>query len=109
MKTVKVTVIAFVIFSFVAMPAYAATVTGTVKYDGEVPKFKEIKMDADPICLSKHSSPMFPDTLVLGPDQTMANVFVRVKSGVPKKAYPAPPIRSCLTKRGAIITPMFLA
>ena len=68
--------------------AISATITGTVKYEGEVPSFQEIKMDADPICLAKHAGPIFPETLVLGDSQTLANVLVWVKSGLAKKDYP---------------------
>ena len=61
-----------------AWQANAATLTGTVNYEGTVPTFKEIKMDADPICLTKHKEPVYPETLVLGDGNTMANVFVYV-------------------------------
>ena len=47
-------------------------------------------MDADPICLAKHTSGVFPETLVTGPNKELANVIVRVKSGLAKKDYPAP-------------------
>ncbi len=67
----------------------AATITGVVKYDGEAPKFKEIKMDADPVCLTHHTEPVFPQTLVLGEANGMANVIVRVKNA-PKADYPVP-------------------
>lgn len=83
----------------------AATITGTIKYDGEVPKFKEIKMDADPICLSKHSGGVLPETLVVGQGNTMANVFVRVKSGLAPKAYPAPAEPVVLDQHGCRYTP----
>ncbi len=68
---------------------HAATVSGTVKFDGTPPKFKEIKMDADPICVTHNSGPVFPQTLMLGDGQTMGNVFVYVKSGVKPGAAPA--------------------
>ncbi len=68
--------------------AFSATITGTVKYDGPVPKFKEIKMDADPICVTHHNGPVYPQTLVLGEGNTLGNVFVSIKSGYDKKEYP---------------------
>jgi len=85
--------------------AFAASVTGLIKYEGEVPKFKEIKMDADPICLSKHTSPTFPETLVTGDGNALANVFVYVKSGLAKKAYPAPAEPVTLTQEGCHYKP----
>jgi hypothetical protein len=86
------------LFLSLAHFAGAATLNGTVKYDGETPKLKPIKMDADPICLSKHSSEVFPQTLVLGDGNTMGNVFVYVKSGLPAKEYPAPTTEATITQ-----------
>ena len=56
----------------------AATISGIAKYDGETPTFKPIKMDADPICLSKHAAPIMPENLALGDGNTLGNVFVRI-------------------------------
>ncbi len=41
----------------IAGSALAGSVTGTVKYEGSVPKLKPINMSADPGCAKKHSSP----------------------------------------------------
>ena len=85
--------------------AMAGTITGTVTYEGAIPKFREIKMDADPICLSKHGKKVFPQTLVLGPDKTMANVFVRVKDGIFDDTYPAPIEPIIITQEGCMYDP----
>ncbi len=61
----------------------AGSVTGTVKYDGAVPKLRSIRMDADPGCAKKHSSPVKSEMLVLGDGNTIGNIFVRVKGGAP--------------------------
>lgn len=78
--------------SFAATSAFAgATITGTVTYDGKVPTLKPLAMDADPACASKHSSPVPNEMLVLGSGNTMGNIMVSVKSGLPAgKTYPAP-------------------
>lgn len=75
-----------------ASAAFAgATITGTVTYDGKVPNLKPLAMDADPACASKHSSPVANEMLVLGSGNTMGNIIVSVKSGLPAgKTYPAP-------------------
>lgn len=86
----------------------AATITGTIKYEGEVPKFKEIKMDADPICLTHHSSAVYPETLVVGEGNTMANVFVYVKGGLAKKDYPTPVETAVLEQKGCTYIPHVL-
>jgi plastocyanin len=71
-------------------PRGPATSSGTVRYEGEVPSMPPIKMDADPGCAKKHDSPPVSEVLVLGADNAMANVFVRVKGGLPGGSYPAP-------------------
>ena len=88
-----------------ASSLWAATIAGTVKFEGEAPKFKEIKMDADPICLSHHSTAVYPETLAVGDGNTMANVFVYVKSGLAKKDYPAPGESAELTQSGCMYAP----
>ena len=78
--------------SLSASSAFAgATITGTVTYDGKVPNLKPLAMDADPACASKHTSPVANEMLLLGSGNTMANIIVSVKSGLPAgKTYPAP-------------------
>jgi plastocyanin len=71
-------------------PARAGAISGTVTFEGDVPSLPPIKMDADPGCAKKHGKPAAAEMLVLGADKKMANVFVRVISGLAKKDYPAP-------------------
>ncbi len=85
--------------------APAASITGVVRYEGEAPKFKEIKMDADPICLAKHAEAVYPQTLVLGSDKSMGNVFVHVISGFPKKDYPVPAEPVVIDQHGCMYNP----
>ena len=88
-----------------AVSVSAATITGVVTYEGKVPKFREIKMDADPVCLSKHGKAVYPETLVLGGGRTMGNVFVRVTKGLPPKKYPVPAEPHILSQKGCVYTP----
>jgi len=89
--------------------ANAGSVTGTVKFDGTAPKFKEIKMDADPVCATLHSAPVFPQTLVLGDGNTMGNVFVYVKSGAKGGATPPPAAEIVVDQKGCQYHPHVLA
>lgn len=68
---------------------YAGSITGTIKYEGDIPNFKQIKMDADPICAALHKDPVMPQTLVLGEGNTMGNIFVSIKNA-PSGNYKAP-------------------
>lgn len=90
---------------FFTSPVYAASISGVVKYEGAAPKFKEIKMDADPLCMEKHTSAVYPQTLVLGEGNTMANVFVHVKSGLPNHSYPAPTEPVVVDQKGCFYEP----
>lgn len=90
---------------FFAASLQAASITGIVKYEGEAPKFKEVKMDADPVCITHHKEPVYPQTLVLGEGNTMGNVFVHIKSGLSKKDYPVPTEPLVLDQKGCIYEP----
>lgn len=91
-----------------ASPAAAGSVEGTIKYVGKVPNLRPIRMDADPGCAKKHAKPMESELLVLGDGNTMANVFVRVKSGLPDKDYPAPTEPAVLDQEGCHYIPHVL-
>ncbi len=88
-----------------ASPTWGATITGTIVYEGKAPSLKEINMDADPSCAAKHKGPVKVEVLVLGQGQTMGNVFVHVKSGLPKKAYPVPKDPVVMDQNGCTYTP----
>lgn len=74
----------------VAGSSFAGTITGIVNYEGDVPEPEAIAMDTDEVCASKHSEPVYTQSLVLGEGQTMANVFVHVTGGLPDREYPVP-------------------
>jgi len=86
-------------------PTGTAVVTGTVHYEGEVPNLPAIKMDADPGCAKKHDGPVMAEALVLGDGNTMGNVFVHVKSGLPAGTYPVPSDPVVLDQKGCQYSP----
>jgi plastocyanin len=88
-----------------AAPTGTASITGTVKFDGTPPNLKPINMDADPVCAGKHSEPVYPPVLVLGPDQTMANVFVKVTAGLPAGTWPTPSEPVIIDQQGCMYVP----
>lgn len=89
-------------------PTGNSSVSGKVTYSGEVPRLRPIRMDADPGCAKKHSEPVQSEALVLGQDNAMANVFVRVKSGLPAGTYPAPQEAVQLDQHGCRYQPHVL-
>ena len=73
-----------------AQAAQAGTITGTAVYDGKVPALKPLSVAAEPMCAKKHET-VPNEALVLGTGNAMANVMVRVVSGLPAgKSFPAP-------------------
>ena len=73
-----------------AAVAGAGTVTGTVVYEGKVPNLRPLSVAAEPMCAKKHAT-VPNEALVLGPNNAMANIMVRVVSGLPAgKTWPAP-------------------
>jgi plastocyanin len=60
-------------------PLGTARIAGTATYQGEVPALPALRMDADPQCAAKHTEPVLSQDLVLGADNALGNVFVRVK------------------------------
>lgn len=82
-----------------------ATVSGTINYDGAVPTLRPVTMDADPQCAQKHQGPVQNEVLLLGDGNTMGNVFVKVKSGLPEKQWPAPSEPAVIDQEGCIYQP----
>ena len=86
----------------------SATLTGTIVYEGAVPKLPTLRMDADPGCAKKHGEPVKSESLVLGEGNTLANVFVWVKGGVPQGAWPVPSEPIVLNQQGCQYKPHVL-
>jgi plastocyanin len=91
---------------FTCGTALAATITGTVTYDGKIPSLKPVDMGADAACAKMHGTPQPSDVLVLGPGNTMANIMVNVASGLPAgKTYPAPKEPVVMDQKGCHYDP----
>jgi plastocyanin len=96
--------------TWIATPALAGSVTGTVKFDGQAPSLRPLAMDADPVCAKKHDKPVPNEMLSLGSGNTMANVLVRVTGGLPSgKSYPAPKDPIVMDQKGCIYHPHVFA
>lgn len=90
--------------------AWAGSITGTVKFEGQPPVLKPLDTSADPVCHAKHKDKPLPnEVLVLGSGQTMANVLVRVTKGAPAKDHPAPSEPVVLTQEDCRYAPHVFA
>ena len=84
-------------------PATAATVNGTVKFDGTAPKASKIDMSQDPACKGSNES---ENVVVAGGD--LANVFVYVKDGLGSRTFEVPKGPVVLDQQGCKYHPHVL-
>jgi plastocyanin len=84
-------------------PATAATVRGTVKFDGAAPKPAKIDMSQDPACKGTN---MAENVVVAGGD--LANVFVYVKEGLGNRTFDVPKEAVTLDQSGCKYHPHVL-
>lgn len=89
---------------FTVDPATAATVMGSVNFNGEPPKMPPLNMSAEPDCAELHGSPVFPEVVEVS-DGMLANVFVWVKSGLEGKSFEPSPEAVVLDQKGCLYTP----
>jgi hypothetical protein len=67
-----------------------ATVSGKVVLKGTPPKSKPVDLSKQPECVQMRAKdPLFPETVVTGPDNSLQNVVVYISSG-PAETTPAP-------------------
>jgi plastocyanin len=55
--------------------------------------------------VSHHSAPVQPQTIQLGEGNEIGNIFVHVKSGIPKKNFPAPAEEVVIDQKGCMYHP----
>lgn len=78
------------------------TITGKIKFTGTAPRNQPIDMSEEATCKAKYkTAPPVEETVVAGPANALANVFVYVTSGVPASAkYQAPTAPVILDQNG---------
>jgi plastocyanin len=81
-------------------PASAASVSGTVKYDGAAPKPAKIDMSQDPNCAGSNTA---ENVVVSGGN--LENVFVYVKDGLGARTFDVPKTPVTLTQSGCKYKP----
>lgn len=90
------------------------SITGTITYEGKVPKMKKFDMAIEPVCMTKHENdpanfPSRSEALVLGKGNVMANIFVRVSGGLPEKEWTTPSEPAILNQDGCMYSPHVMA
>ncbi len=90
-------------------PSTAGSITGTVRLEGEAPKFKPIDMSAEAACVQANPSPVVPPIVVTGAHGALANAVVYVKSGLGSYRFDIPPAPVALDQKGCMYEPRILA
>jgi hypothetical protein len=72
-----------------AKPA-TATVEGLVTYTGAPVKAGRIKMGADAYCDTQNKEPVYDESIIVGANNSLENVFIFVKAGVEGQSFPVP-------------------
>lgn len=90
-------------------PSTAATITGTVKFEGTAPVLRPIDMGASPACMGVNPKPVVPPVVITGAHDALANAVVFVKSGLGHYRYPAPQTPVTLDQKGCMYVPRVVA
>ena len=89
--------------SFLVVSIDAGTLKGHVKCDGKAPKKKRLRMDADPVCGSSHSSPVLSENFKMASDGSMAEALVYLKNVSYNGSVPSEP--AVLDQKGCVYMP----
>ena len=72
-------------------PATAGTVTASVRFEGTPPAPAMMRLDGDPKCVTENGgSERADESIVVGQNQALQNVFVYVKDGLGAFGFPVP-------------------
>ncbi len=93
---------------FKADPKTAGSVIGTVRYLGLRPHPKPIDMSEDPACVEAHHAKAYDESLLVGSNGKLANVFVYVKSGLEGKHFETPATPVVIDQKGCWFHPRVL-
>ena len=112
MNLVKVGLVAFAILavSFQAFPAPGGgTVSGRVTLSGNPPKSKPLDLSKEPECVKMRASdPLFSETVVTGPGNSLQNVVVYISAGATEN-HPATSSPAIFDQQGCHYTTHVLA
>ncbi len=79
-------------------------ITGTVRFEGEAPASRPLRMDSDPLCKPEPDGTR-SEALLVGPDNGLQNVFVHVTEGLGARTYPVPTRPVALDQKGCRYVP----
>lgn len=90
-----------------ARPDPSGEIKGKVTYEGTLPKYKPLDMVNEPTCAKHYTTPVLPENVVTGPNNSLQNVVVYISTGAPEEAASTRPVM--LKQRGCRYMPHVLA
>jgi hypothetical protein len=90
-----------------AHPEARGEIKGRVTYEGTLPKYKPLNMVNEPNCANHYTTPVFPENVVAGPDNSLSNVVVYIAAGGEEESALTQPVK--LNQRGCRYIPHVLA
>ncbi|HTO93468.1 MAG TPA: carboxypeptidase regulatory-like domain-containing protein [Bacteroidota bacterium] len=88
-----------------ACSAAAGDVTGKVSFTGTAPKGARIMMNADPVCVKQHKTPVTGEEVAVNKNGTLRNVLVYVKEGLGSRKFDAPATKVEFDQKGCMYDP----
>lgn len=85
-------------------PATAGNIAGRITLEGAASKPAPLRMDSDPNC-ARQSTGATDETVLVGTDGALQNVFVYVKDGLGDLRFPVPSTTSVLDQKGCRYIP----
>ncbi len=98
----------FTLLFLISNPVFAGTVTGAIHFSGTAPKPELISMNADPVCSSLHSTPVYQDHVVVNSNGMLQNVFIYIKEGLKEKPSQVPKEPVTIDQKGCQYSPHVL-
>ena len=92
-------------WAFPQASSAAGTVSGKVTFEGDAPKRKKLRMDADPQCAKQHSAPVLSEEVIVDQNGGLANVFIYVKTGLEGQTFDAPTEPVEIDQKGCLYHP----
>ncbi|MEM7051971.1 MAG: carboxypeptidase regulatory-like domain-containing protein [Acidobacteriota bacterium] len=92
----------------VSLSADGGSVSGKIVFDDKIPRLRPLRIESDPACAAKHDGRVYPDFLILGEDNALANVLIQVRNPPPGN-YQAPEEAIVIDQVGCVYTPRVVA
>ena len=86
-------------------PHTAGVIRGAIAFTGKKPRRTAIDMSGEPACVEAHRGRAFDESVVANPNNTLANVFVYIKSGLEGKDFEPPATPVTIDQKGCWFHP----